>query len=109
MFLRRCAEGDEELVFSRYFADCQTVPRFYSPPIQVPHHVIDIGSCVRAKIELIGMLVHVQREDRSSTWQAVRVICRPLVDVPAQALSTSGERPACTTRQRLCHGGKPGA
>src|SRR5499427_837221 len=93
LFLRRRAEGEEGLVFSRSFADCHTIPRAYPFPIQVCHHLVDIGSCLRAKIEMIGMLVHVEREDRSSPWKAMRVVCRPLVDQPAQALRPSEDHP----------------
>ncbi len=52
------------------------------------------------------MLVHVERKNRSSTGKAVRVVCRPLVDQPAQALGPGKDRPAGTARQRLCHRGK---
>lgn len=70
LFLRWCAEGAEELVFHTSVADCLAIPRAYSFPIQVCQYLIDIGRCLRAKIEMIGMLVHVEGEDRSSPWQA---------------------------------------
>jgi hypothetical protein len=60
--LRRRAEGEEELVLSRSFADCQAIPRAYPFPIQVCPRLIDIGSRPRAKIEMIGVLVHVEQK-----------------------------------------------
>lgn len=73
-----CAEGAEELVFHPSIADCLAIPRTYSLPIQVCHHMIDIGRCLRAKIEMVGMLVHVEGEDRSSPWQAMSMVRGPI-------------------------------
>jgi len=64
LFLGRCAKGEEKLVFPRCFADGAAILHAYSFPIPVCHHLIDKGGCLRAKIEMIGMLVHVENEDR---------------------------------------------
>ena len=90
----------------RCFANGQAISRADPYPIQVCHHLIDVGGCLRAEIEMIGMLVHVEREDRGCPWQAVCVVCRPLVDEPAQALRPGEDHPAGAACQRLCHGGK---
>ena len=71
--------------------------------MQVGHHLIDIGGRLRAEIEMIGMLVHVEREYRHPTRQAVRVIRRPLVDEPAQPLRPGQDHPARTACERFCH------
>src|SRR5262252_2341292 len=80
LFLRWRAEREEEFVFFRSFADSQAIPRAYPLPIQVGHRLINIGSRLRPKIKMIGVLVHVECEDRSSSWKGVRVVCGPLVD-----------------------------
>jgi hypothetical protein len=40
------------------------------------------------------MLVHVEREDRNCPSEAVRVICRRLVDQTAQAFRLAEDHPA---------------
>ena len=57
---------------------------------------------------MVGVLVHVDCEDRRRSRQAVRMIGRPLVDQPAQALGPREDHPARSSGQRLCHRGKLG-
>ena len=81
------------------FADRPAIARADPFPIQVGHDLIDIGRSLRAKIEMIGMLVHVEREDRRTARQPVRMVCGPLVDQPPkrsdQARIAQPEPPPC--------------
>jgi hypothetical protein len=67
LLLRRRAVREKQFVLTRSFADGPAMPRADPLPIQVCHHLIDIGCRSRAKIEMVGMLIHVDREDRRGT------------------------------------------
>ena len=96
VFLGRGAERKEKLIVPGSFTNRPTVPRTYPLPIQICHHLINIGGCLRAKIEMLGMLVHIECENRSSARQAVRMVRRPLVNQPAQAIRPNQDHPAST-------------
>ncbi len=106
--MRRRAVGEKKLVLVRSFADGLAIPRADALPIQVRHHLIDIGSRLRAKIEMIGMLVHVDGQDRGGALQAVCVVRCPVVNQPAQALGPGEDRPARTACQSLRQAGELG-
>lgn len=90
LFLRRRTEWKEELVFFRYFAHRVAIPRTNSFPMQIFHHLIDVGSDIRAKVELIGMLVKIEHQDRNSAWKAMRMARnRLLIDPGAQTTPAS--------------------
>jgi len=94
LILRRRAVGSEELVFAFALSDGQAIPRTDPFPVQIGHRLIDVARSLRAEIEVVGMLIHVECEDRGPSGEAVRVIRGPLVDQPAQALGPSEDRPA---------------
>src|SRR5712691_9566364 len=77
-------------------------------PIDDRHEGIDIGGGSRAIIDVVGMLVHVEREDRLPAGQRRRVVHRPLTDKPAIARRPGHQHPARSTALRPTHRGKLG-
>ena len=51
-------------------------------PMEVVQEGIDIGADVGAEIDVLGMLVHIEREDRYTARQTVGVVGRPDVAEP---------------------------
>src|SRR6516225_12181753 len=91
LVLRRRTIGQEQLVY-HFVAYSEPISCVDLSPIQVCHHLIDIGSCPRA--EMVGVLVHVECEDRGSARQSMRMVRRPVIDQPAEALGPGEDRPS---------------
>src|SRR5262245_61790408 len=49
-------------------------------PVDVQHERLDIRCRLRPIIDVIGVFVHIEGEDRHPTREATRMIRRPLID-----------------------------
>ena len=78
-------------------------------PVEVLHERVDIGADVGPEIDVIGMLVHIERQDRRAAGQAVCVVGTPDIRQGSVARRTRQQHPARTTTQRLAHGDELGA
>src|SRR6267143_7144517 len=54
-------------------------------PIDVAHERVDIRPRVGAEVDVVSVLVHVEREDRDAAGHRLAMIGRVLVDEPAIA------------------------
>ena len=75
-------------------------------PMQIAHDRVDIGSGIGAEVEVIGVLVHVEGEDRSRACQHMGVVGGPLVDQPAGARRPGEDHPAGAAGLRFRHRGE---
>src|SRR5262245_35602636 len=48
-------------------------------PTNRAHESIGVARRLGAEVHVIGMLVHIERQDRNATRQHMAVICRPLI------------------------------
>ncbi len=62
--------------------------------MNVLHEGVDIGARLGAEIEVIGVLVHVERQDRHAAGEAVGVVRRPLDRQPVLTLRPGEQGPA---------------
>jgi hypothetical protein len=53
-------------------------------PMNIAHERVNIGGGLGPEVEGVGMLVHVERQDRIAARQRVAMIGRPLVRQPAE-------------------------
>src|SRR5215467_14890294 len=70
-------------------------------PVEVVHERIDVPLGRGAVVELIRVLVHVERQDRRSACERVRVIGRPLIDEATVTMRVGQEYPPGAAAQRL--------
>src|SRR5260221_1736754 len=75
-------------------------------PVDRVHERVHIGRRLSAVVHVIGMLVHIEREDRLAAGERVGVIRRPLVHEFAVAPRPGEQHPAGAAAQRLAHRGK---
>src|SRR5215471_276132 len=73
-------------------------------PVDVLHERLDIRRRLRPIIDVIGVFVHVEGEDRHPTRQTARMIRRPLIDQLGIPRGVHQEDPAGAPAQRLPHG-----
>src|SRR6516165_5682518 len=73
------------------------------------HEAIDVARSFGAKVHVIGMLVHVERQDRRAASQCVAMIGRPLIDQLAIAWRPRQQHPSRTAAERFAHGDEFGA
>src|SRR3989304_8923930 len=72
-------------------------------PIDVFHKGVYIRCCLRAIVHVIGMLVHIQSENRARSSQTTSVIRRPLIDEFFVSTRISQQNPARAASERLAH------
>jgi hypothetical protein len=72
-------------------------------PVDIAQERLEVGLGVRAEVHVIGVLVHVEREDRHATGDRLRMLRCVLVDEPSVARHPGHEHPAGTARERLRH------
>src|SRR5262245_37156305 len=77
-------------------------------PVDVLHERVDVLRCRGAVVQVVRVLVHVERQDRRRTRHAMRVIGRPLVHQFAVAVRIGEEHPARAPAHRLAHGDELG-
>src|SRR6516164_9868626 len=70
------------------------------------HKAIDIARRFGAEVHVIGVLVHVERQDRRAAGQCVTMVGRPLVDELAIAWRPRQEHPSRAAAERFSHGDK---
>src|SRR6267142_1359071 len=63
-------------------------------PVDVFHERIDVFRGGRAVVDVVGVLVHIEREDRRASRHAVGVIRCPLVHEPPVAMGVREKHPA---------------
>jgi hypothetical protein len=73
-------------------------------PAHGVHESLDIGAGLGAEIDVIGVLVHVERQNGRAAGERVAVIGGPLIDELAVAWRPSEQNPAGTAAKRLAHG-----
>ncbi len=54
------------------------VPRIDLREVDVVHERVDVGTCRRAEVHVIRMLVHVERQERHAACERVRVVGAPI-------------------------------
>src|SRR6266511_6371858 len=72
-------------------------------PVDRRHERADVVTGFGAVIYVIGMLVHIEREDRRSAGQRVAMIRRPLIDELAVSRRPGQQHPAGAAAKRLAH------
>src|SRR5262245_29987355 len=73
-------------------------------PANDVHEGIDIACRLGAEVHVIGVLVHIERENRRATRQGMAMVRRPLVDELAVARRPRQQHPAGATAERFAHG-----
>src|SRR5215467_5985687 len=73
-------------------------------PANVLHERVDILCRRRAVVQVIGVLVHVQGQDRIASREPVRVIGRPLIDEPLVVSGIRQQHPPRAAAHGLTHG-----
>ncbi len=69
--------------------------------MDVLHKCVDIGAGLGAEIEMVGMLVHVERQDRHAAGEAVCMVRSPLDRQPIATLRPDEQGPSGTAGLRL--------
>ena len=72
-------------------------------PADGQHERVDIARGLGAVIQVIGVLVHIEREDRRAAGQRMAVVGCPLIDEPSVARRPRQQHPAGTAAERLAH------
>src|SRR5947209_6225275 len=73
------------------------------PPVDHVHENVDVTSRFGTEVDVIGVLVHVQRENRNAAGQSVAVICGPLIDELLVARRPGQKHPPGSAGQGLAH------
>jgi hypothetical protein len=73
------------------------------------HKAIDVARGLGAEIHVIGVLVHIECQDRRAAGHHVAMVGRPLIDQLAIAWRPGKQHPSRTAAERLAHGNKFGA
>src|SRR5262249_60736126 len=76
----------------------------YVAPANDVHEGIDIACRLGAEVHVIGVLVHIERENRRATRQGMAMVRRPLVDKLAVARRPRQQNPPEATAERFTHG-----
>src|SRR5437870_1845869 len=77
------------------------VPRFDRLPVDIAHEGRNIGGRVRAEVDVVSVLVHVEGEDRNATGNALRVIRGTLIYQTTVARHIRQKYPATVPGQAL--------
>src|SRR5206468_6692320 len=63
-------------------------------PVDVFHERVDVFRGGRAVVDVVRVLVHIERQNRRASRHAVGVVSRPMVHEPAVAMGIGEEHPA---------------
>src|SRR5258708_13407125 len=91
-------------------ASYSRIPRdFREKPIRIAptnraHESIDVARRLGAKVDVIGILVHIERKNGNATSQRMAVVRRPLIDELSIARRPRQQYPAGAAAERLTHG-----
>src|SRR2546428_2465564 len=77
-------------------------------PVDVLHECVDVLRRRGAVVQVVRVLVHIERQDRRGARHAVRVVGRPLVHQFAVAVRVGEEHPSRAATHRLAHGNELG-
>src|SRR5438445_1015698 len=77
-------------------------------PFDVRHECVDVLRRRGAVVQVVRVLVHIERQDRRRARHAVRVVGRPLVHQFAVAVRVGEEHPSRAATHRLAHGDELG-
>src|SRR6516165_9467985 len=72
------------------------------------HEGVDVACGFGAEVDVVGMLVHIERQDRRAARERVAMVRRPLVDELAVARRPRQQHPAGAAAERLAHGDELG-
>jgi hypothetical protein len=72
-------------------------------PVDRFHKSVDVGCGLGAEIDVIGVLVHIERQDRRAAGQRVAMICGPLIDELAIMGGPGQQHPARAAAECLSH------
>ncbi|MNV41282.1 hypothetical protein D3C71_1329140 [compost metagenome] len=86
--------------------DRALVALVHGRPVDISHEGIDIRARCSAVVEVVGMFIHVQREDGHPTGSSLGVVAGPLVDECAIARLEHQQHPSRAAAQCLAHGDK---
>src|SRR5258708_17745518 len=91
-------------------ASYSRIPRdFREKPIRIAptnraHESIDVARRLGAKVDVIGMLVHIERKNGNATSQRMAVVRRPLIDELSIARRPRQQYPAGAAAECFAHG-----
>src|SRR6516162_11133676 len=74
-----------------------------SVPFDVPHEGSDVGSRIRAELEMVGVLVHVQSQDRDAASEAL-LVSGGVVDQTRVSWHVGQQDPTGTAGECICQG-----
>src|SRR5262245_66163870 len=72
-------------------------------PANDVHECVDVARGLGTEVHLIGMLVHIEREDWRAARQCVAMVGRPLIDELAIARRPRQQHPSRAAAERLAH------
>src|SRR6516165_10009450 len=73
------------------------------------HKTVDVATGFGAKVHVIGVFVHIERQNWRAASQRMAMIGRPLVDELAITWRPRQQHPSRAAAERLSHGDKLGA
>ena len=85
----------------RLHPDSVLVTALHGPPVDVAHERRHIGDRVRAEVEMIRVLVHVEREHRDRAGDGMAAVGDALIDEPARARQPTQQNPAGARIERI--------
>src|SRR5262245_32406929 len=80
------------------------VPALDRLPVDVLYERVDVCPRVRAKFDVVRVLVHIEREDGNAARDGRRVLGRILVDQPSVARDVDEQHPPGAAGKRGAHG-----
>ena len=80
------------------------VTSLHRVPVDVAHERIDISRGIGTEVEVISVLVHVERKDRYAAGERLGVVAGILVDQASVARYMNEQDPAGAASQRVSHG-----
>src|SRR5258708_332256 len=75
-----------------------------SSPANDAHEGVDVTPGLSAEVDMVGMLVHIERQDWRAPSQRVTMVGRPLIDELAVARRPRQQHPSRAATKRLAHG-----
>src|SRR6476660_9112599 len=67
------------------------------------HKGVDVGCRLRAEVDVVGMLVHIECQDWRTTGERMAVVRRPLIDKLSIVRRPRQQNPARAAAKRLSH------
>src|SRR5215831_3494060 len=80
------------------------VTTLYGVPVDVAYEGVDVGLHISAEVNVIGVLVHVESQDRDAARDRLTMVARILVYEPAISRNIDEQYPAGSARQAVRHG-----